>query len=253
MKKVVAALLIGVFTAVPAQVATAQTDPVSTLKSRIAVGKGVTFTDVTSYVELSGKTKALVRRGALQYGKAAIAAADVSIKVIKQDSIPALFTDERIITIGKISYMKGGPFVGDLPKGKSWVKTRKPLPAGFVGAFSQPVNVAEPATLKALITGGERSGRTYTGEITFRQLSKISPWTRSSSMGAQDDERIRYTLTLGSDNLPRRLVTTYTADGHWPARTSPGDEVVNETVYKGWGSRRTITPPPAGQVYVAKR
>ncbi|MBB6347123.1 hypothetical protein FHU36_003668 [Nonomuraea muscovyensis] len=253
MKQVVAAFLAGVFIATPAQTAVAPSDPVSALKSRIAAGKGVTFIDATSYVELSGKTKVLSRRGTLQFGKSGIAASDVSVKVSDQDVVRTVLADERVITIGKVSYTRGGLFAEVLPKGKRWVRSGKPRPVGVSGMLSQPVNAAEPQTLKALISAGERSGRTYAGTITFRQLWKISPWARVSLLGKQDDERIRYTLTLGSDNLPRQLVTTYLAQGHWLGRVTEGDEVSNKTDCKGWGGRYTITPPPAGQVHSVKK
>ncbi|MEU4546439.1 hypothetical protein [Nonomuraea dietziae] len=164
-----------------------------------------------------------------------------------------VFVDERVITVGKVSYGKGGLFAERGPKGKPWLRIDKWLPVGLSGAFSQPVNATEPETLKALLSVGKRSGRTYTGTVTFRQLWKISPWARASLVREENDELIRYTLTLGSDNLPRKLVTTYLTEGHWLGKGTAGDEVHNETVYKGWGGRHTITPPPASQVYSGKK
>ncbi|MFG3436156.1 hypothetical protein ACGF0J_02825 [Nonomuraea sp. NPDC047897] len=252
MKQVVAVLLAGVSIATPAQAAVASSDPVSALKSRITAGKGVTFTDVTSYVQLSGKTKVMSRWGTLQFGKSGLAASDVSVKAAKEYGKSVVFVDERVITVGKVSYRKGGPFAERGPKGKPWLKTNKWLPVGFSGAFSQPVHATEPGTLKALISAGKRSGRMYTGTVTFGQLWKVSPWARASLVRKESDELIHYTLTLGSDNLPSRLVTTYLAEAHWPGMSTEGDEIHNETVYKGWGSRYTITPPPASQVHTGR-
>ncbi|GAA2405617.1 hypothetical protein GCM10010404_74690 [Nonomuraea africana] len=253
MKQIVGALLAGVLIVTPAQAAVTPADPVPALKSRVAAGRGVMFTDVTSFVELSGKTKVMNRRGTLQYGKSGFAASDISVIVADQDKVSTVFADERAITVGKVSYRKGGPLAPRLPKGKSWIKINKPVPVGVSGAFSQPVNAAEPETLKALTSMGRRTGLTYTGNITFQQLSKISPWARVSLPSRRGEELIRYTLTLGSDNLPRKLVTTYLAEGHWLGRSNEGDEVHHETVYKGWGGRYTITPPPASQVYSSKQ
>jgi hypothetical protein len=253
MKQVVAALLAGVSIATPAQAAVASSDPVSALKSRITAGKGVTFTDITSYVQLSGKTKVVSRRGRLQYGKSGLAASDVSVKAAKERGMSSVFVDEHVITVGKVSYRKGGLFAERGPEGKPWVKINKWLPVGLSGAFSQPVHATEPGTLKALISAGKRSGRTYKGTVTFGQLWKISPWARASLVRKESDELIHYTLTLGSDDLPSKLVTTYLTEGHWLGRGTAGDEIHNETVYKGWGGRHTITPPPASQVHTGKK
>ncbi|MFI6908262.1 hypothetical protein ACIBKY_43865 [Nonomuraea sp. NPDC050394] len=254
MKQLVAGLLAGVLIAAPAPAAAAPSDPVSALKSRIGAGKGVSFTDVTSFIELSGQTKIMTRTGTLQYGRRGFAASDVSVKMAKQDNLSTLFEhDERFVTIGKATYRKGAILGEKLPKGKSWVRTRATLPVGISGMFSQPVNAAEPETLKALITASEPKGRTYSGTITFRQLAKASPWTRLTQFGKPDDTVIRFTLTLGSGNLPVRLETVHMAEGHWLGRQQEGDEVRHRTVYKGWGARTTITAPPAKQVYTGKK
>ncbi|MFI9552024.1 hypothetical protein [Nonomuraea endophytica] len=252
MQKVVVALLASAFLIAPTPAAAAPADPVSALKKRITAGKGVTFADVSSFVELSGATKTLKRTGTLQYGKAGFAASDVSLKPIDKEQDSLLLVAERVITVGKISYRKGGALAPELPKGKTWTKTKKPLPAGLSGMFGQPVNAAEPQTLKALVAAGKRSGRTYTGDITFAQLAKVSPWARTAVFGGLDDDPIRFTLTLGAGNLPAKLVTRHTAEGRWVGAAMEGDEVIHQTVYKGWGNRYTITAPPASQVYTGK-
>ncbi|WP_327088444.1 hypothetical protein OIE66_40020 [Nonomuraea sp. NBC_01738] len=257
MKQVAAALLaVAVMTiaaSVAAPAAATSADPVAALKSRISAGKGVAATDTTYFVELAGRTKISTRQVTLQYGKAGFAASDVSYKVVKQDQVDALLENERIITIGKVSYRKGGIFASDLPKGKTWAKTARPMPTGLSGMSSQPVNAAEPETLKALISSGKRSGRTYTGTIAINRLWKVSPWARSSFVDKKDDELITYKLTLGSNNLPVRLVTTMPAEGHLLGRNIPGDEVTHETVYRGWGGKYSIKAPPASQVYSGKK
>ncbi|WP_219508145.1 hypothetical protein [Nonomuraea ceibae] len=255
MKLVVAALLAGAFLATPAQAAgAAPADPVAALKSRSGAGKGVRFTEVASYVELAGKSELLTRRGAFQYGKSGFAASDISVKHTEKERVHTFLDDERVITVGKVSYVRNKLLGEGLPKGKTWTKTHRPLPAGLTAFYTQPVNAAEPEALKALIKGAKRSGRTYTGSITFEQLAKASPWARSVLVGEQDDEVIRYTLTVGADRLPRQLRTTYlaTAHGFGGNSTSPGDEVSTRTVYEGWGHRQTIKAPPASQVYTGK-
>ncbi|WP_157255224.1 hypothetical protein [Nonomuraea typhae] len=254
MKQAVAALLAGAFLLAPAPTAAASSDPVAALKSQTAVGKGVTFTDVSSFIELSGTTKVMSRRGTLQYGKTGFAATDVSIKPLSEEkATSSLLVPERVITVGKSSYRKGGAFAGELPKGKVWVKTRKPLPAGLVGSFGQPVNAAEVSTLKALVSVAERSGRIYTGSITFAQLRKVSPWARATVFGGANDDPIRFTLTLGAGDLPAKLVTTFQTRGHWLQYGAEGDEISHNTVYKGWGKKYTIAAPPASQIYTGKK
>ncbi|MET8046759.1 hypothetical protein ABZU75_04090 [Streptosporangium sp. NPDC005286] len=115
----------------------------------------------------------------------------------------------------------------------------------------------EPATLKALITKGKRTGRTYSGTISFGALEKVSPWLRNAGpIRLSKEEKaavLRFTLTLGTNGLPQRLVTVYPQRTH--GGTEPGREdrrLSVETRYTGWGSRVTVKAPPASEVAILK-
>ncbi|SNT16899.1 hypothetical protein SAMN05216276_102712 [Streptosporangium subroseum] len=259
MKRVIAGIAAAMVTmsvaATPVQAATA--DPVKALKSRFGAGKGVKFTDVATLVEFTGNTSFLKRTGSFQFGRSGIVASDVSAKLTTSEisAIPSslswsLDRPERTIRIGTTSYYSGGPWAP--PKGKTWIKHPHGMNAGFSGWYGQLVNVAEPATLKTLITKGKRTGRTYAGTISFGALEKISPWMRSASLaGVSKNDRtavLRFRLTLGSDQLPQRLVTVYSGGTHISAAVAEDRQVSVETRYTGWGSRVTVKAPPASKV-----
>ncbi|WP_326635067.1 hypothetical protein OG884_20060 [Streptosporangium sp. NBC_01755] len=258
MKRVIAciaATLVTTSVAVtPVQAAAA--DPVKALKSQFVAGKGVKFTDVTTLVEFTGNTSFFKRTGSFQFGRAGIVASDVSAKRTTDapetsEIIPwALDRPERTIRIGTTSYYSGGPWAP--PKGKTWIKHPNGMSAGFSGWYGQLVNVAEPATLKALITKGKRTGRTYSGTISFGALEKISPWLRNVSLVRMSKDSkaavLRFRLTLGSDRLPQRLVTVYPGSTHVSAAVAEDRQLSVETRYTGWGSRVTVKAPPASKV-----
>ncbi|ACZ87900.1 hypothetical protein [Streptosporangium roseum] len=260
MKRVIASIAAATVTtfvaAAPVQAASA--DPVTALKSQFVAGKGVKFTDVTTVVEFAGNTTFLKRTGSFQFGRAGIVASDVTTKVTTDDtswvpnSLLWMVTDsDRTIRIGTDSYYFGG--LWEPPKGKTWLKHPHGMTAGWSGWCSQLVNVAEAATLKALITKGKRAGRTYTGAISFGALEKVSPWLRNANVIKISKEQkaavLRFTLTLGTNGLPQRLVTVYPQRTH--GGTEPGREdrrLSVETHYTGWGSRVSVKAPPASEV-----
>jgi hypothetical protein len=188
--------------------------------------------------------------------RSGIVASDVSAKLTTGEisEIPSslswsLNRPERTIRIGTTSYYSGGPWAP--PKGKTWIKHPHGMNAGFSGWYGQLVNVAEPATLKTLITKGKRTGRTYSGTISFSALGKISPWMRSTNLtGVSTNDKtavLRFRLTLGPDQLPQRLVTVYPGT-HISAAVAEDRQVSVETRYTGWGSRVTVKAPPASKV-----
>ena len=98
-----------------------------------------------------------------------------------------------------------------LPKGKSWLKVRAPMPGGSSSIYCQQPNPAEPATLQALIKGGQKTGPNLQGQhqqgpaLAVLRGIGLPPCSRNNH-GALD-----YELTLGPDNLPQRLLTTFPA------------------------------------------
>lgn len=260
MKRVIAGIAAATVTTfvatAPAQAASG--DPVKALKSQFIAGKGVKFTDVTTVVEFAGNTTFLKRTGSFQFGKTGIVASDVTTKVTTDDtswvpkSLLWMVTDsDRTIRIGTDSYYFGG--LWEPPKGKTWLKHPNGMTAGWSGWCSQLVNVAEPATLKALITKGKRTGRTYSGAISFGALEKVSPWLRNANVIKISKEAkaavLRFTLTLGTNGLPQRLVTVYPQRTHGGTVAGREDRRLSvETHYTGWGSRVSIKAPAASEV-----
>ncbi|MEV4377885.1 hypothetical protein [Streptosporangium sp. NPDC049644] len=251
---VAAAMVTTLVAATPVQAAAA--DPVRALKSQFVAGKGVKFTDVVTLVDFAGNTPYLKRTGSFQFGRSGIVASDVSAKRATDDpGIPSgivrsLDRPERTIRIGTTSYYSGGPWAPS--KGRTWLKHPNGMNAGFSGWYCQLVNVAEPATLKALITKGKRTGRTYSGTISFGALEKISPWLQNVSLTRLSKNTkpavLRFRLTLGSDQLPRRLITVYPGSTHVSAAVGEDRQLSVETRYTGWGSRVTVKAPPASKV-----
>ena len=150
---------------------------------------------------------------------------------------------ERVVRIKNATYISGGMFGEFLPADKTWL--RYDTVAGFTGSLSQLVNVAEPSTLKALLAHAtvKRAG-TYAGKITFGELYKVSPWFRVSvgqpMSGRTGKVSMSWKLYLGADKLAKRLTTSYPAGSK--------DAVTVDTGYTGWGSKVTVTTPPADQV-----
>ncbi|GIH90346.1 hypothetical protein ACFFMN_07565 [Planobispora siamensis] len=257
----VAAVAITSVAAAPAQAASA--DPVKALESRLVAGKGVKFTDITTLVEFQdNRTPFLRRTGSFQFGKGTIVASEVSVKRTSEATPDEWFSylpqpgdkPERTIRIGTTSYYSGGRWRPS--KGKTWIKHRDGMSAGLSGEYSQQVNAAEPATLKALMAKGKRTGRTYSGKITFGALDKVSPWARNSGefgrLKGEASEVLHFTLTLGSDHLPERLVVLYP----WPTRDNAAEweksKISVETRYTGWGSRVSVKAPPAAKTMTVK-
>jgi hypothetical protein len=197
--------------------AVAATDPVKALKARLAPGKGVKFTDVSTVEAPTGKSVFLKRAGTLEFDKKGIKAVDVSSKYqlltdpVLSD-VASIVGQERAITVGKVSYSTGGNLRRDIPEGV-FIKLPKRYSGGLGGTFSQPMNPADLPTLTALISAGHRSGHTFTGKMTFARLAKVSPWYRESWLSPDSHKNlsVEYRLTLGSGNLPQKIVTTFPA------------------------------------------
>lgn len=144
MKKTIIALAAcaPLLVALPAQAAAPKAkDPVRALKGQFVAGHGVRFTETTT---LSGqKLKEQSRKGTFQFNAKGIAAYD----------IVTTFTPgrhERVVSVGKFSYLSGGLPPSELPAGKTWAKYRG-WSGGGGGFRGQVINPLEPKTLAALI------------------------------------------------------------------------------------------------------
>ncbi|MFD8528195.1 hypothetical protein ACFV0L_12365 [Streptosporangium canum] len=251
-------------------------DPITALKSQFSSGRGVNFVDTTKMQGSQGNMVLAKRTGALQFGPSGISASDQTARLrIKESELQALLEDEedgevgkageadseqdksfskvfaglakpeRVIRIKNSSYVSGGVLGEFLPVDKTWFHDPSGE-LGLLGSMSQFVNVAEPATLKALLAHATKRAGVYSGKITFGELAKVSPWFRASLFGPTNARTAKtvaiWRLSLGPDQLPTRLTTTYTELAGSDMSTTV------DTRYTGWGSKVTVEAPPAGDV-----
>ncbi|MFD0889144.1 hypothetical protein ACFQ08_31815 [Streptosporangium algeriense] len=264
---------------VPALASTAHAkaaDPVAALKSKLVSGHGVTFVDKTkAYAKGQKSMIAADRKGVLQFGSSGVVASDQTgkyrfdketLKMLEEASesgeggsgqdenaefeefmaklLKGMTKSERVVRVGKSSYISGGVFGEFVPADKTWVRFPQET-LGMVGTATQSVNAAEPTTLKALLAHAttKRAGF-YSGKITWGELAKVSPWFRASLSGALAGSTrktvVNWKLYVGADQLPKRLTTSYTPD----KKTT----VVYDTVYSGWGAKVSVKAPAAETV-----
>ncbi|GAA2891647.1 hypothetical protein GCM10010517_56020 [Streptosporangium fragile] len=264
-----ATAVLGATALAPTAHASAQAaDPVTALKKQISNGRGVTFVDTTKVTTSYDSGVFAQRRGSMQPGASGIKASDQTTKLrITASDVKALSEGmdeedaklmaglakpERVVRIKDVSYISGGIFGQLLPEGKTWLQ----LPGGSLGntgRLSQLVNVAEPATLKALLAHAVVKRPTaYAGKITFGELYKVSPWFRAGFLttptGKQAKTVVDWKLYLGADGLAKRLTTTYPGTPLGAKDTT----LTVDTRYSGWGSEVTVKAPPADQVATQK-
>jgi hypothetical protein len=241
-------------TATPA-LAAAPKDPVVAVKKQLVAGKGVKFTERTTLDDGSMRDIFVRRSGTLQFKKSGIAASDITGKFNislsdlgelpegeEGEALKALAAQERTIRIGNTSYLSGGMWASMLPEGETWFKQPGGPTGGLTGVFGQPLNLAEPATLKTLFKSAKATGSGYSGKTKVGDLWNASPWLRSTwlskpSAKAQKSS-ISWKITVNSAGLPTRLVTTF------PASVLSGSGTVSvDTRYTGWGSSVSIKAP----------
>ncbi|MCK2214830.1 hypothetical protein MF672_013655 [Actinomadura sp. ATCC 31491] len=223
----------------PAQAAT---DPVRALKAQLKPGHGVRFTETTTL--MGGTTKKVMQRrtGTFQFDKKGLAAADLTSTDLITDKA------ERVITIGKHTYLSGGFWAEQLPEGKRWYRTGG-LHGGGSGFYGQVINPVEPSTLAALVKKGTRKGNTLTGTITFKQLDKVSKWFAGSvPIRFHDDTKVSYRLTFSGKGLVTRVTSSYDATGVFDNSAMEGKTLSFDTRFTSWGRRVSIKAPAAGTV-----
>jgi hypothetical protein len=267
---------------VPALASTAHAqaaDPVGALKSQFKNGRGVTYVD-TVKTQIGGKSTVLGKRnGELQFDTSGISASDHTTqlrfaegaltfdtgdsnfsgeesdreKTKEEERFEKLFAGlaepERVVRVDKKAYVWGGAFGQFLPRDKPWLGFPEDT-LGLTGSMGQFVNVAEPATLKALLARATvKRPAAYAGKITFGELQKVSPWFRVTQgrklSGKETKTTVSWKLFLNADRLPVRLATSHATFPGGPTSTI-------DTSYSGWGSEVAIAAPPADQVATVK-
>ncbi|MBB5076266.1 hypothetical protein [Nonomuraea endophytica] len=246
MKKMIAAIAAAgalVAGALPAQAA--PKDPVGVLKSLMKPGAGVRFSDITMMSADGGSVDLVKRKGVFAFGKKGFAAYDITSRIVS----PTIeMTDsrkpERVIGMGKDLYLNGGGWAEDMPKGKTWFKTKNVLMgAGGYGFFGQVINPAELGTLSALVKRAKRSGNAYTGKVTLKELHKISPWFASTILARRDTTPVEYTINVAPSGLVTKVTSTYAAAA---VVSFPGleDETFTAvSTFTGWGKKVSVKAP----------
>lgn len=263
MKRLIAGVAIAAaaafLTAAPAQAAAAAAapaNPVKALQKQFVTGKGMKFTERTTLISGSLRDILVRRSGSFMFGKSGIAASDITGKFniqlsdLPEDAPPiltAMATPERTIRIGRTVYISGGVFSALMPEGETWWKSTTGPAGGFTGVYGQPINVAEPKTLAAVLkTAKPGAGRTLSGSIAYGELYKVSPWLRASSMNKPSAKSakllVSWRLTLNGKSLAERLVTTFPGKV-LDSSASSKESVSIDSRYTGWGSTVSITAP----------
>ncbi|RSM98227.1 hypothetical protein DMB42_45335 [Nonomuraea sp. WAC 01424] len=204
-------------------------------------------------------TTSLTRRGRLQFDRHGIAASDLTAKLTfagkddtadefdptpKEEETQATSLDkpERIVRIGRTSYLKGGPIGAVLPAGKTWYKQSLGWTSGVTAMQGDFINPVEPSTLKAMPARSKWSGNTYKGSMTVTELQRVSAWTRATLWWKlASGVKVNWTLTVTPAGLPRTMSTRLSS-----AKAGLGP-VTLETSYSGWGAKVSVKAPPASQ------
>ncbi|MFB9678075.1 hypothetical protein [Streptosporangium vulgare] len=241
----------------PAQAATvsfAVVDPVNALKQQFRAGRGVRLTE-TVRLDWKKNTTTVRRKGTLQFGPSGVVAADVvrratSSRPVGKD-IP-VYVQHMINVDGKHYHCDVIPADTHLPAGKSWVRASVDRPLQKWGTVfgDQEINVFEPATLALLLRASthrlpDQGGTQYRGTITPAELRTASrSFRETTSFGLDGKEKpgkITWRLWVNNKGLVTRLVTR-------DAFTDLIDDYASDTRYTDWGSKVTVTAPPADQV-----
>ncbi|MFF5212845.1 hypothetical protein [Streptosporangium sp. NPDC000396] len=234
-------------------------DPAAALERRLADGRGVEFSEVTTdtikpspgHQAKGGRKIVSQSRGVAEFGGGKVVATDLTDRSSTKPG-----SSMRWMSFGDRTYAAGWLF-SPLPAGKSWV-----LLEGGAGPTltSGRIELDHPATLKAVLAtasaksaGGTYDGtRTtlYQGKITFGELRKAFPEFRLESGEQPTAEHLKikvsWRLWLGEDRLVRRAWSSWTE----PLTKGVDSDVlhVNDIRLTGWGTPVHVVPPLDDQV-----
>ncbi|MBG0813507.1 hypothetical protein [Planomonospora sp. ID82291] len=238
----------------------APADPANALRQQFKAGHGVQITQ-TARTVVDGTTGfTFAAKGRLQFGPTGPVAYDITTRMTttakgagnqgdEESSAFGSLDPYRTINVGNRVYVSGGAYGKQLPEGKTWVSFK----GGPV--YAPAPDVLEPAVLTALVKAPagrhSRDGLRHQGTLTYAELYKISSSFRTSIGARPTDElgksRFSWRLWLDGKGLPRRVTVSEALSAEESSMTS-----TVETRYTGWGSKVTVTAPPADQVVDAK-
>ncbi|GII03454.1 hypothetical protein [Planobispora takensis] len=233
----------------PSHAQTAPPGPVTALKKQFVPGRGVKITEKTESSSDDYHSSSAKKNGVVGFNRSGPAGHDI---LIKSDPLGKDTKPGRILAVGSTRYGRGGLADDILPKGKKWLRvTSSAVPS----PFTSPIYMLEPATLNTLLTTasstspGADSTTVYKGALTGATLYRVSPSYRSSFDDrdpTEDDAamEVRWTLWIGRDRLPRRLVSTWRKQNKLLGTV----KTTSDIRLSGWGTRVTLTRPPADQV-----
>jgi hypothetical protein len=234
MKRILAGLALAcaatLVTAAPAQAA--PVDPVKAMKKQYVAGHGVRISE-TSVTKLGGKVMGSEKTtGKIAFDKSGVAAVDLSTKGKSTTS----FNPDRMISVGRHTYVQGGVFDQELPEGKTWVRYAG-APSGTT--MNQILDVFEPKVLKALVSKAKSvKGGTYKGAMTYKEIGKIYG---ENVTGTMSKIKVNYALSLNSKGLVTRVVTTWGLDFGVLGKTTG----ITDTQFSSWGAATKIKAPAA--------
>ncbi|MEU7831494.1 hypothetical protein [Nonomuraea sp. NPDC049129] len=242
--------------ATPAQAAP-RVDPVKALQAALTRGKGVNIVSTVKVDQGRGFYYTVDVDGTVGFGPQGETAADTSqrlrfsktmmsgLKKLGMAEDAALEeTPLRVISSGYDDYVSGPQFADALPQGTNWVR----YSATDQPASNPPLEVLEPATLKALLAHRTswRDGLVK-GTIKADKLVKVSRSFASRFRGysiSKPVSTISYTLRLSAAGLVER-VTARGVLHHWKGSLL---RVESDTRYSGWGREVTVLLPLRGEV-----
>ncbi|GAA3471690.1 hypothetical protein [Nonomuraea roseola] len=231
--------------AAPAAQAAPKADPVKSLKAQYVPGKGVK-TSSTIRMSISGDPVITAREsGVTAFGKSGVTATDRTTKFHLDPVIVAALEDEedgqslkdlvrtptRVISVKQWSYLSGGLVASTLPEGKTWVRT--PNAGDSLGG--PKVDLFASGTLKTLLASASsyRNG-VAKGTIKVSQLP-------GRPFGAKAGQKVSWTLWIDAKGLVSRFATKLSV----PVGRGETMDFTADERFTGWGSKVTVTAPPA--------
>ncbi|MFI6476645.1 hypothetical protein ACIBH1_01860 [Nonomuraea sp. NPDC050663] len=217
----VAALAVAL-TAAPAQAA--PRDPVRTLTKELATKRGVSFTEKTDgdfgwmNRDQPGSASTGSRKGRIAYNGSGITAFDM--KIIDDPG-----ASKGVIRVGKTIYQE------TRETDPGWVKS----PHQGWSPFFGPINVLEPATLKAVIKHADKQmGAFRVSFLPTAEIWKVSPsyrvWKGKRPTGKEAKMFYLVFFKLGRNGLPQEITT------EWPEGRST-------ITFSSWGKKVTVKAP----------
>ncbi|WP_214408881.1 hypothetical protein [Sphaerisporangium fuscum] len=233
--------------------------PLAALTQQLVKGHGVKvssrFVDSADGRQILGWSEA----GTVEVSPSGLTASDITSKFTRYwdpEHAREMMKPARDIAFWKESYGSGPYYQPSLPEGKSWIRFTgrhaiKPGPSTLVDIFDRPLYKALLATTSVKKPGGKVGGTAttlYEGTISYGTVYKLSQklhqvpgWEPDRSLAKV---KVHWKLWLGGDLLARRLVTSYEQE---LAKITVWKRVI-DTTYSSWGTKVSITPPPAGTV-----